>query len=69
MAVKEKYYDVDRVIDVIQQLSNSQGFYGRLLERIIYLQVYEPESFVEFKNIVEAQKFQDLVDVVLFFEQ
>lgn len=66
---EQKYYDVDQVIDVIRMLSNSQGYYGRLLEKIMYLYENEPDSFDEFARIVEEQKFTDPVDVVLFFEQ
>ena len=61
-------YNVLQVIEVIQQLSHSQGFYGRMLERILYMQAREPESFETFKNEVEAQNFKDPVDVVLYFE-
>lgn len=50
-------------------LSKSQGFYGRLLEQILYLQEYEPDQFEHFKTVVEKQNFKDSVDVVLFFEQ
>lgn len=66
---EQKYYNVDQVIDVIRMLSNSQGYYGRLLEKIMYLYENEPDSFDEFARIVEEQKFTDPVDVVLFFEQ
>lgn len=62
-------YDVTKVIEVVESLSHSQGFYGRLLEQILYLQENEPEVFDEFKEIVEEQHFKDPVDVVLFFEQ
>ena len=61
-------YNVLQVIEVIQQLAHSQGFYGRMLERILYMQAREPESFETFKNEVEAQNFKDPVDVVLYFE-
>lgn len=69
MATKVDGYDVDQVIELVRQLSRSQGYYGRLLERILYLQEYEPEAFEEFKNVIEEQHFKDPVDVVLFFEQ
>lgn len=67
--MKTDGYDVEQVIDVVRMLSNSQGYYGRLLERILYLKEYEPEAFEEFKEVVEDQQFKDPVDVVLFFEQ
>ena len=71
MATKEeqKYYNVDQVIEVVRMLSKSQGYYGRLLERIMYLYEDEPYAFEEFARIVEEQKFTDPLDVVLFFEQ
>lgn len=62
-------YDVDQVIELVKQLSHSQGFYGRLFERIMYLKEYEPEAFEKFKMVIEEQHFKDPVDVVLFFEQ
>lgn len=50
----------------MRQLLHSQGYYGRLLERILCVKEYEPEAFEEFKMIVEEQHFKDPVDVVLF---
>ena len=60
--------DVYQVIDVIRMLSHSQGFYGRLLEEILYAQVYEPKKFEEFRKIIENQNFKDSLDVVMYFE-
>lgn len=60
--------DVYQVIDVIRMLSHSQGFYGRLLEEILYAQVYEPNKFEEFRKIIENQNFKDSLDVVMYFE-
>lgn len=67
--VKTEIYDVEKVIEVVQMLSHSQGFYGRLLEEINYIKEYEPEKFETFKEIIEEQEFTNPVDVVLFFEQ
>ena len=67
--VKTEVYDVEKVIEVVQMLSHSQGFYGRLLEEINYIQEYEPEKFEVFKQVIEEQGFTNPVDVVLFFEQ
>ena len=69
MATKVEGYDVDQVIELVRRLSRSQGYYGRLLEHILYLQEYEPEAFEEFKMVIEEQHFKDPVDVALFFEQ
>lgn len=62
-------YDVYQVIEVIEMLSKSQGFYGRLFEEIMYMDEYEPDKFKVFAEIVEKQEFKDPVDVVMFFEQ
>lgn len=69
MAVQTKGYDIEQVVDVIKMLANSQGFYGRLLEEILYIKENEPKKYEEFKEIIEAQGFEHPVDVVLFFEQ
>lgn len=69
MATKTKGYDVNQVIEVVKMLSNSQGFYGRMLEEILYIKENKPEQFETFKEVVEDQGFENPVDVVLFFEQ
>lgn len=68
MAVKTKGYDIEQVVDVIEMLSYSQGFYGRLLDEIMYIEENEPQKYEVFKEIIESQGFEDPVDVVLFFE-
>ena len=62
-------YNVNQVIEVVEILSHSQGFYGRLLNSITDMEENEPSEFDRFKTIVEEQHFTDPVDVVLFFEQ
>ena len=69
MTVKQKGYDIEQVVDVIEMLSYSQGFYGRLLEEILYIEENKPEQYEVFKRFIEKQEFQSPVDVVLFFEQ
>ena len=68
MEVK-KGYDIEEVVDVIEMLSYSQGFYGRLLEEILYIEENKPEQYEVFKGFIEKQEFQSPVDVVMFFEQ
>ena len=60
--------NVIQVIDVIRELSHSQGFYSRMYERILELHRNDPECFENFKREVEAQNFKDPVDVVLYFD-
>ena len=68
MAVKTKGYDVEQVVDVIEMLSYSQGFYGRLLDEIMYIEENDPLKYEIFKTVIEKQEFQNPVDVVMFFE-
>lgn len=60
--------NVLQVLDVIRDLSHSQGFYSRLYETILELKQNDEVAFNEFAKAVEAQNFRDSVDVVLFFE-
>lgn len=68
MTNKTKGYTVDQVIEVIEMLSHSQGFYGRLLQDINHMKEYEPDKFEDFKWILELKEFHTPVDVVMFFE-
>ena len=68
MTVQTKGYDIEQVVDVIEMLSYSQGFYGRLLEEIMYIEENEPAKYEVFNTIIEKQEFKNPVDVVLFFE-
>ena len=60
--------NVLQVLDVIRDLSHSQGFYSRLYETVLELKQNDEAAFNEFAKVVEAQNFRDSVDVVLFFE-
>lgn len=68
MATKTKGYDIEQVVDVIEMLSYSQGFYGRLLEEILYIEENEPDKYEWFKWFIEEKEFQNPIDVVMFFE-
>lgn len=59
----------EEVIDVIRMLSQSQGFYGRLLQNIEQLKQYDPDQYEEYLSELESMNFKDSVDVVLYFEQ
>ena len=68
MAVKTKGYDIEQVVDVIEMLSYSQGFYERLLEEIRDIEENDPLKYEIFKTVIEKQGFESPVDVVMFFE-
>lgn len=68
MTVETKGYDIEQVVEVIEMLADSQGFYGRLLEDILYFEENDPLKYEIFKTVIEKQGFQSPVDVVMFFE-
>lgn len=58
----------DDIINTIAMLAQSQGFYGRLLRDFNELREYDPDRYEEVMEALEAEKFGDPVDMVLFFE-
>lgn len=50
----------EQILSAIQTLAQTQGFYGRLYERI-----REDESILD---TLEAQNFRGVVDMVMWFE-
>ena len=61
-------FEFNDVIDIIDTLSHSQGFYGRLLRDIYELKKYEPEMFMMFVDEIESQNFTNILDIVMYFE-
>ena len=59
---------MNEIINVIEMLSHSQGFYGRLLRSIYELKQENETAYNELKNYLESQNFGDDLDVVMFFE-
>ena len=53
------------MIDIITELSFSQGFYGRLLRDINEL---DDEKLDEVKTIWENKKFTDNIDFIMWLE-
>lgn len=61
-------FEFNDVINILIELSYSQGFYGRLLRDIYELKKYEPEMFAMFVDEIESQNFRTALDVVMYFE-
>lgn len=60
--------DFDDVMDIIINLSYSQGFYGRLLRDIAELRDEDENLFQNFVEEIESQNFTSSFDVVMYFE-
>lgn len=58
-------FDFEDVINVLAELSESQGFYGRLLRDISEM---SDDEFEEFERTIEEQDFASTLDIVMFFE-
>lgn len=61
----EDYMTFEECLDTIKELSRSQGFYGRLYRDIMEL---EEEQLEELKKTLEAQKFTDSLDLIMYLE-
>lgn len=59
---------MNEIINVIEMLSHSQGFYGRLLRSIYELKQENEEEYNELIDYLESQNFSDTLDVVMFFD-
>lgn len=51
----------EQILNVIRELSYSQGFYGRLLADI--------KDNEEYLSFLEGMNFKDRIDLILYFEQ
>ena len=54
----------EQILSAINNLSASQGFYGRLYEKL----TDGSEESEEFLNTLEKQNFGDVVDMVMWLE-
>ena len=61
-------FEWDDVMDVIISLSQSQGYYGRLLRSIAELRDDDEEAFDELVVKIESEEFISVLDVIMYFE-
>ena len=60
--------DIEQIMAAIRSLAQSQGYYGRLYNELQNLQTNDPDKWEEVKNTLEAQHFNDTLDMVMYFE-
>lgn len=60
--------DRNEILATIRNLANSQGMYGRLLNMLLRARKECPDAYEEYMEGLEAQRFGDAVDLVLYFE-
>ena len=56
------------ILNTIEILSRSQGFYGRLLMSIMRLKEENEEDYQLLVEQLEGQNFRDTLDLVFYFE-
>ena len=57
---------MDKILTLIQELAKSQGFYGRLYERLIELKENAPEAYEKVKKHWEDKNFRDPIDFIKY---
>lgn len=60
---------MEEILAIMKSLARSQGFYGRLLNAIEEIKQQDADRYNELVKTLEAQNFNDPVDVVMYIEQ
>ena len=60
--------DEDDILQAIYDLSKSQGYYGRLFDELMDMQLYDPVRYDEVMAQLESMDFSDPVDLVMYLE-
>ena len=68
MTCAKNYMKKDEIRASIKELARSQGFYSRLDARLIELQESVPAEYDQLMTIIEAEHFNDVVDLILYLE-
>ena len=55
----------EEILNNIKMLANQQGFYGRILNTLEEMDESERNDVLQ---LLEEQNFQDVVDMVMYFE-
>lgn len=61
----DEFLTFDEMIDIITELSYSQGFYGRLLRDLNEL---DDETLNEVEKLWESKKFTNNIDFIMWLE-
>lgn len=60
--------NIEEIMAAIRSLAQSHGYYGRLYNELREMQTNDPDKWEEVKNKLEAQHFNDSLDMVMYFE-
>lgn len=68
MTYVKNYMKRDEIRALIKELARSQGFYSRLDARLIEIQEHYPVEYDQLMNSLEAEHFNDIIDLILYLE-
>lgn len=68
MTCVKNYMKKDEIRASIKELARSQGFYSHLDARLIELQDSVPAEYDQLMTSLEAEHFNDVVDLILYLE-
>lgn len=60
--------NIEEIMAAVRSLAESQGYYSRLYNELCEMQTNDPDKWEEVKNKLEAQHFNDSLDMVMYFE-
>lgn len=59
---------MDEVMNLMRDLAQSQGFYGRAYDTFMEIRENDPDSFQALTEALESLNFKTPVDFILWFE-
>lgn len=59
---------MEDILKAIKDLSNSQGFYGRLYNNLMEIKANDKETYNKIKTELESKQFTDILDLVMYIE-
>ncbi len=60
---------IEQILEIILELSYSQGFYGRLYENLMNIKDADETAWGYLVETLEAQDFKEPLDLILYLEQ
>lgn len=61
--------NIEQILEIILELSYSQGFYGKLYEDLMSIKDTDEIAWSSIVETLEAKKFNEPLDLILYLEQ
>ena len=66
---EKKVLKRDDILNIFEDLSHSQGLYGRILRQLREMKEEEPDEYEKYMKNLEDQAFTDPVDLIMYIEE